>query len=78
MDTFITIEYGDQLQDSCSIHEGMICCHSEEVQSWCAQAKPLRAKYAKCDEVSQTLVNYSILSLSEAKFNENGIEAKVN
>lgn len=78
MDTVITIEYGDGLQYSCSVHEGIMCCNSQQVQSWCAQAKSLRAKYTKCEEVAQKLVCISMQGISKTKFEENDVEAQVS
>ncbi|UPX20083.1 uncharacterized protein EKO05_0010328 [Ascochyta rabiei] len=76
MDSVISIKYGDELQDSCGIHEGMVCCHSQQVQLWCTRAKPLRIKYDKCEELAQELTSLSILSLTAARYEENEVEKK--
>lgn len=78
MDTIITIEYGDELQNTCGVHEGIMCCNSRQVQSWCAQAKSLRGKYDKCEEVAQKLISISILAITKAKFEENEVNTQVS
>ncbi|XPS72681.1 hypothetical protein M3J07_004830 [Ascochyta lentis] len=76
MDSVISIEYGDELQDSCSVHEGMICCHSPQAQLWCTQAKPLREQYDKCEELARKFTSFSMLGLTAAKYEENKVESR--
>ncbi|KAJ4361711.1 hypothetical protein N0V95_001604 [Ascochyta clinopodiicola] len=76
MDSVVSIEYGDELQQSCGIHEGMICCHSKQVQLWCTRAKPLRVKYDKYEELAQEVTSLSIQGFTAAKYEENEVEEK--
>lgn len=77
MEAVITIEYGEEVESQCVVHQGLICCHSPKIQQWCTRAKALREKHDKCEAIAQQLTLLSSLAVTETKYEENEVQSKV-
>ena len=73
----ITIEHGEGLRDKCTIHEQVLCKHSEKMRVFAARAEPLREAHAKCDEYLECIESVTMVKLSVEQSSEEKLKARV-
>jgi hypothetical protein len=77
MDNTITIEYGEDLSETGTIHEGMLLNCSEKLQTLFTKARPLRKSYATCKKMYEK-IEFCLMHQSSSKYDmEKETEAEV-
>ena len=77
MQHIITIEHGDNLGSWRTIHEDVLCRHSQYMRQLSVRSELLREKYEKCKEISNQLGSVVSLGLSSEHFETKKLEVKV-
>jgi hypothetical protein len=73
----VTIEYGTDLSERRTIHEGMLLNSSQKLQNLYAKAQNTRKGYAKCKKISDQVEDYIMQELTTKNVQEDDTEQQV-
>ncbi|KAG9185660.1 hypothetical protein G6011_06991 [Alternaria panax] len=68
MQTLITIECGPDLKTKLTVHEEILCCHSNQLQGQFSKAKTARTDYEKAGEFREKLAAYVFPEASQKDY----------
>jgi hypothetical protein len=73
----VTIEYGIDLGERRTIHEGMLLNSSKKLQNLYEKAQHIRKGYAKCKKISDEVEDYIMQELTSKHVQEDDTEQQV-
>jgi hypothetical protein len=73
----VTIEYGIDLGERRTIHEGMLLNSSKKLQNLYDKAQHIRKGYAKCKKISDQVEDYIMQELTSEDVQESDTERQV-
>jgi hypothetical protein len=73
----VTIEYGIDLGERRTIHEGMLLHSSQKLRNLYSKAQPTRKGYAKCKKISDKVEYYTMQELTPKDVQQDDTEQLV-
>jgi hypothetical protein len=77
METEITLVYGKKLKQSRTIHQELLCCHSDSAQRLFKGAEALREAYSLADDIRRQLKELVYPRVTDKTFDDEHMENKV-
>lgn len=77
MQRVIVIRCGKDLKSRISIHEHVLCRHSEKMNGIATRATSLREAYDDCENTLEQVSSIAMAGLSPTRFEKSGLREKV-